>query len=413
MTPGPPAIASTIVAAKSRLHASFDVKAVFAEVEDELGRAASEIAARAADRERIVPEIAYPDIAAGTVPDELRDAVRLRGCAVVRDVFARDVVNAWNAELSDYLARNRYLERAREKSGLDNYFATLKSGRPQIYGIYWSQPQVAARQSEALTRARIWLNGLWHSQRGAGVDFDPDNLCSYADRIRHREPGDTSLGLSAHMDGGSVERWLDPAFGRVYATVFSEDWRAYDPFNAAFRPEVREIPSPAVCRMFRTYQGWTALTEQGGGDGTLRLLPMPLAIVYMLLRPLCADVPPESLCDAVPGRALGASERWHAPLLPAFVSIPKLYPGDTIWWHPDLLHAVEDVHAGSSYSNVMYISSAPDCAKNRAFLELQKAAFLCGKSSPDFAPEDYEVAFSGRATLADLSPLGRQQMGFG
>jgi hypothetical protein len=412
MAISPPEIAGTIVAAKSRLRKSFDVKTVFAEVEDELSRSANEIAARAADGEQIIPEISYAGILAGTVSRELEDAVRLRGCAIVRDVFPRDVVNAWNAELSDYLTRNGYLEKAREKAGLDKYFDTLKSGRPQIYGIYWSQPQVAARQSESLTKARLWLNSLWHSRRGAGVDFDPEHLCSYADRIRQREPGDKSLGLSPHMDGGSVERWLDPGFGQVYSSVFSENWRTYDPFDAAFRPDVKEIPSPAVCRMFRTYQGWTALTEQGKGDGTLRLLPMPRAIVYMLLRPLCDDVPEESLCDAALGRALGASERWHAALLTAFVSIPKLYPGDTIWWHPDMVHAVEDVHRGTNYSNVMYISSAPDCAKNRAFLELQKTAFLSGKSCPDFAPEDYEADFGGRATIADLSPLGRQQMGF-
>ncbi len=412
MAISPPEIAGSIVAAKSRLRKSFDVKTVFAEVQDELSRAASDIAARAADGDRIVPEIAYADVLARSVPKKLEDDVRSRGCAIVRDVFARDEVNAWNAELSDYLARNGYLEKARDKAGLDKYFETLKSGKPQIYGIYWSQPQIAARQSESLTNARIWLNSLWHSRRGAGVDFDPSRLCSYADRIRQREPGDASLGLSPHMDGGSVERWLDAGFGRVYQNVFSGNWRDYDPFDAAFRPDVKEIPSPAVCRMFRTYQGWTALTEQGKGDGTLRLLPMPRAIVYMLLRPLCDDVPDESLCDAAPGRALGASERWHAPLLPAFVSIPKLHPGDTIWWHPDLIHAVEDVHRGTNYSNVMYISSAPDCAKNREFLQLQKSAFLSGKSSPDFAPEDYETTFTGRATTGDLSPLGRRQMGF-
>ena len=41
----------------------------------------------------------------------------------------------------------------------------------------------------------------------------------------------------------------------------------------------------------------------------------------------------------------------------------------------------------------------------------QVAAFLAGRSSPDFAPEDYELDFAGRATAADLSPLGLQQMG--
>ncbi len=94
----------------------------------------------------------------------------------------------------------------------------------------------------------------------------------YADRIRRRPPGSASLGLSPHVDGGSVERWLDENFRKVYRHVFSGDWRAYNAFDAAFRPEVRELPSPAVCSMFRTFQGWTALTRQGQGDGTLQLI---------------------------------------------------------------------------------------------------------------------------------------------
>ena len=43
--------------------------------------------------------------------------------------------------------------------------------------------------------------------------------------------------------------------------------------------------------------------------------------------------------------------------------IPKVQPGDTVWWHPDVIHAVEDHHQGSDYSNVMYIGAAPDCEK--------------------------------------------------
>jgi hypothetical protein len=60
----------------------------------------------------------------------------------------------------------------------------------------------------------------------------------------------------------------------------------------------------------------------------------------------------------------------------------------------------------------MYIGAAPDCEKNRSFQALQKPAFEAGLSSPDFAPENYEVDFSGRATPADLSSLGLRQMGF-
>ena len=76
------------------------------------------------------------------------------------------------------------------------------------------------------------------------------------------------------MDAGTVERWIDPGYQRVYQHVFAGDWRRYDPFDGTHRLETQEIPSPAVCSMFRTYQGWTALTRQGPKDGTLRLIPI-------------------------------------------------------------------------------------------------------------------------------------------
>ena len=98
-------------------------------------------------------------------------------------------------------------------------------------------------------------------------------------------------------------------------------------------------------------------------------------------------------------------------LLNALVPIPKVQTGDTVWWHPDVIHAVEDHHQGNDYSNVMYIGAAPDCEKNRAFLPKQADAFLQGRSCPDFAPEDYEVDFVGRAQLSNLTELGRLQMG--
>ena len=101
--------------------------------------------------------------------------------------------------------------------------------------------------------------------------FNPDLQCTYADRARRRQPGDKSLGLSPHMDAGSVERWIDPGYQKVYEHIFAGDWRRYEPFDATHRLQTREIPSPAVCSMFRTFQGWTALTRQGPADGTLRL----------------------------------------------------------------------------------------------------------------------------------------------
>jgi len=163
--------------------------------------------------------------------------------------------------------------------------------------------------------------------------------------------------------------------------------------------------------MFRTFQGWTALTAQGPNDGTLSLLPIANSIAYFLLRALQDDVAADDLCGAMPGRALGATTKWHSELMPGLVSIPQVEPGDTVWWHPDVIHSVADEHAGDDFANVIYIGASPRCPKNAAYAAKQAQSFLAGKSAPDFAAEDYEVDFKGRATIDDLTALGRAQMG--
>lgn len=260
--------------------------------------------------------------------------------------------------------------------------------------------------------ARRNLNRLWTWQEGDKTFFDPDREASYADRVRRREPGDATLGLSPHVDSGSIERWIEPHYREVYHDVFFGDWKNYQAFHGANRIEVEEYPSPAVCSVFRTFQGWVALTPQGKGDGTLQMVPSSLAMPYMLLRALQDDVPEDDLCGAAPGRALTVSPKWHPLLLEGLVSIPQMQPGDTVWWHPDTIHAVEDKHNGTEYSNVLFIGAAPDCGKNRTFLAKQRTAFLNGESCPDFAPEHHEKSYAGRATLDDLTELGRHQMGF-
>jgi hypothetical protein len=404
-------LAETIVAAKRTLRSRLPNYAeVFAEVEEHIRGEAEDIRATVARGESVIPELDYGAVAGGRVGPAERQEIRRRGTVVVRRVFPREQAEAWNEELGEYVAGNGYYE-AETDPTLDQYFSTLASARPQIFGIYWSRPQVLARQAESMAATRAFLNELWVSGRDGEQYFDPRRECTYADRIRRREPGDTTLGLSPHMDAGSVERWLDPAYRQVYRHVFSGNWRDYDPFDGAYRTAVREIPSPAVCSMFRTFQGWTALTPQGPNDGTLQVVPITVGVIYMLLRAIQDDVPEEVLCGAQPARALSATAGWHSPLLSALASIPRMEPGDTIWWHPDLLHAVEDLHAGTGYSNVMYIGAAPYCPKNADYLERQKHAFLKGESAPDFAPENYEVAYRGRATLADLTEIGKRQMG--
>ena len=134
--------------------------------------------------------------------------------------------------------------------------------------------------------------------------------------------------------------------------------------------------------MFRTFQGWTCLTTQGPEDGTLSLIPDAQSIGYLLLRALQDDIADNDLCGATPGRALSADPKWHSDLLEGLVSIPTVNPGDTVWWHPDIIHSVAEEHTGSDYANVIYIGASPKCSKNEAYVRKQSVKFLAGESAP-------------------------------
>ena len=383
---------------------------VFRQVEAEMRRRVNAIVKEREAGEPVIPIVQYSDVKAGVVPAELIARIQDRGACVVRRTFAPEQAEAWDREIAHYVEENG-LDAKLANAAEDKYFGTLASAKPQIYGIYWSRPQVQARQAESLTQVRIFLNKLWKAESEGQRHFNPNETPAYADRIRRRPPGSASLGLSPHVDGGSVERWLDENFRKVYRHVFSGNWQDYDAYDAAYRPDAREVASPAVCSMFRTFQGWTALTRQGKGDGTLQLIPIANSMMYVLLRALQDDVPEDDLCGAAPGRALSINPQYHSLLIEALSSIPLMEPGDTVFWHSDVVHAVENEHRGSGYSNVMYISSTPACAKNTAYLAKQAPAFLSGKTPPDFAPDDFEVDFIGRGTESDLTPLGRSQLG--
>jgi hypothetical protein len=383
---------------------------MFREVEAEMQRKVAAIVKERKAGLDVIPTVAYADVKGDTVSPEMIAKIKDRGACVVRQTFPAAQASAWNDEIGTYVDGNGLTEKLAH-AAVDNYFGDLASAKPQIYGIYWSRPQVQARQSEELTRVRVFLNKLWKAESEGKQHFNPDETPAYADRIRRRPPGSASLGLSPHVDGGSVERWLDVNFRNVYRHVFAGNWRQYDAFDAAYRPEVQEVASPAVCSMFRTFQGWTALTRQGKGDGTLQLIPIANSMVYVLLRALQSDVPEEELCGAKPGKTLSINPQYHSVLLPALSSIPTMEPGDTVFWHTDVVHAVENEHRGSGYSNVMYIASIPACPKNAAYTQRQAPSFLTGETPPDFAPDNFEIDFKGRATVDDLTPLGRSQLG--
>ena len=361
-------------------------------------------------KDTIIPEIEFEDI---STKDQtiIKDKVFKRGCVIIRNVFDKNKVKDLNEDLDKYVLENNYFEDQKKKIGIDKYFSDLKSGKPQIFGLYWSKAQSEIRHSKEMETVKKWLNNFWnYSYEGKNV-FDPNRELVYADRVRRREPGDDTLGLSPHCDAGSIERWTDKAYQKIYNDIFSDNFENFNPFDAKYRDETIEFESPAVAHVFRTFQGWTALTEQGPNDGTLQLIPIVKGMSYVLTRALLDDVPENELCGSKAGKALSINEKYHSLLLEGLISIPKMKPGDTIWWHPDVVHAVEEKHKGKNYSNVIYVGATPYCKKNIDYIKKQSKKFIEGKSPPDFAPEDYEVNYKGRVTVNDLSELAKKQLG--
>ncbi|KAG6844690.1 hypothetical protein H0H87_004665 [Tephrocybe sp. NHM501043] len=102
----------------------------------------------------------------------------------------------------------------------------------------------------------------------------------------------------------------------------------------------------------------------------------------------------------------------HLELEKTMTSVPKVYPGDTVFWHCDVVHAVEEEHTGIGDSAVMYIPAVPLTPLNQKYVERQKETFLKGMCPPDFPKGPGEAAFIGTGRAEDiLSPVGRIAMG--
>ena len=409
-TPIPADMAAAIAETKATLRARIgDVAGAFADLSAWMAAEVAEVVQARDAGEDVFPIVAFADVQAGTVSEATRVAITRRGCAVVRGTFPRPLAESWNDELGRYLDDNRFLDRHQlvNEQNLDGPAATK---RPSIFPVYWSKPQVLARQHAHMATVRSFLNGFWTHESEGQVWFDPTKDAAYIDRIRRREPASEARGLAPHTDSGSVERWLLPAYQRVFRHVFSGAWRAYDPWDGAYRTEILEFQSTVMCSAFRTFQGWTALSEMRPEDGVLHAIPIPSAMAFVLLRALQDDIAADDLCGATNGRGLAASARYHELLLPALSPIPAVEPGDTVWWHADLIHAVGEASTDERWGNVMYIPAAPWCEKNAEYARVSAGSFLAGTSPVDFAADDFEVGWNGRATVDDLDATGRRQL---
>ncbi|MGI5241898.1 YbiU family protein [Dactylosporangium sp. CA-139066] len=402
----PAAVREIKAAIRARIAASGrTVEEVFAVVERRIAAEVEDIEATLSRGEPVWPVIDYADIAAGTVPAEQEALLHRRGCLVVRGHFEREQALGWDRGIVDYVEGNRFFEHYRGPG--DDFFGTVGS-KPEIYPIYWSAAQMQARQSERMARVQAFLNRQWKYESEGVRWFDPDRDSLYPDRIRRRPEGADSAGLGTHLDPGTLDLWMTQAYQRAFRHLFDGSVEQYDPWDAAYRTDGPQYPGSTMCSAFRTFQGWTALSDMDHDQGVLHTVPIPGAMAYLMLRPLLADVPDDDMCGVTVNQVFPANEQWHPLLMRAQAGIPDVKAGDSVWWHCDMIHSVAPVRNQRGWGNVMYIPAAPWCPRNERYAAKVRAAFETGSSPADFPEEHYERSWPDRFGLSDLNAIGRR-----
>ncbi|KAI0029442.1 DUF1479-domain-containing protein [Vararia minispora EC-137] len=384
------------------------------EILKELEVAAEEVASKGSD---ILPRVSLSDIKRG-LSDAQKAEVRKRGTVIIDGGVSKEEALKWKQQVKDYIQANK------------DKVKGFPSDNIQAYEIYNSIGQTHARTHPGLIASQRALLDLWHAS-------DPTTRVSmrtpiaYFDRMRIRTPGDRSFTLGPHIDGGSIERWEDPAYRRCWSRILGGCWREHDPFDVSPRVGAKQdlYSGPSQCSVFRPWQGWTSLSPTGPGEGTLRVCPLlPLATAYIILRPFFRPRTSSSglddwvvdLEDAMfPGSGFGKGQEMnelthpHLQLGRTMVSVPKIEPGTQVYWHCDTIHAVESYHGGPVDSSVFYIPAVPLTDYNAEYLRDQKSNFIRGLPAPDFPGGEGETRFVHRGSVDHISSgEGRALLGF-
>lgn len=386
------------------------IEEVFAVIEQRVRAQVNEIVDVKARGDEVWPVVDYADIEGDTVADTTIALLRRRGCLVVRGHFDREQALGWDSGIVDYVEHNHFFDTYCGPG--DDFFGSVGS-RPEIYPIYWSPAQMQARQSDRMANVQRFLNRQWTSESEGVQWFDPDSDALYPDRIRRRPPGANSAGLGAHIDAGTLDLWMTRDYQLAFRHLFDGTIEQYDPWDASHRTTGPQYPGTTMCSAFRTFQGWTALSDMNRDQGVLHTVPIADAMGYLLLRPLLSDVADDDMCDVITNKVFPIKQRWHGLLLEALSGIPDVHAGDSVWWHCDMIHSVAPVTDQHGWGNVMYIPAAPWCPRNETYAASVRDAFTTGSSPADFPDEHYERSWPDRFQLSDLNPTGRRGLGIG
>lgn len=110
-----------------------------------------------------------------------------------------------------------------------------------FYELYNAKAQILARTHPALITTQKYLLSLWHTSEPTSP-ISVRTPISYFDRIRIRPPGPSVFTLGPHIDGGSIERWEDPAFRACFQRILEggEAWREHDPLDISPRLDANQ-----------------------------------------------------------------------------------------------------------------------------------------------------------------------------
>ncbi|KXH36132.1 hypothetical protein CSIM01_10641 [Colletotrichum simmondsii] len=349
-----------------------------------------------------------------------RDEVKRVGTFVIRGVVPKTETIQHYADLKHYVAENKQKIQGWPKE------------TPSMLMLYDSPTQNAIRSHTNHLQLQRLLNQLWHDE--SGKDTSPDPLVYY-DGVRDRPPRQEFLGLGPHIDAGSLARWADVAYREVYDNIFSGKHELHDPYDLSLRKVANQELYPGVAHssVFRSFQGWTALTRTAPSEGTLLVYPnVATVIAYMVLRPFFRPpVDSADIMDATkwnldnsgifPGtfktqsQRLSRSSHPHLRLEECLIHVPKMEPGDTVWWHADVCHAVDPVHEGSENASVLYIAACPTTTNNKTYVKKQLSETLAGRPPPDQQEGNDldERTLRGYVGLQDLSAEAKIAFGFG
>ncbi|KAH6909282.1 hypothetical protein BKA70DRAFT_1278064 [Coprinopsis sp. MPI-PUGE-AT-0042] len=375
-----------------------------------------------------IPSVDFKDLK--SLSQEQVAKVRQAGSVVIRNIVDDTEAIAWRESLKKFVKENPDVE----GTPLPN---------KQFFELYWTKAQVQARSHPNLLASTAWLNQLYHFKNKdteASESVDLSVPLMYADRFRIRHPGNHWPFHPPHIDGGTTERWEEPTFRQCFTDILSGNWRQHDPYDLEGRLNAKSslYGRPSQSSIFRTFQGWLAMSETAPTEGTLKVFPdVHLSNAYIILRPffrpkVASDSP--EIYDAsnweldldssyfhgiIPldggfkGPQPTPAMHPHLRLEKTMTSMPKVYPGDAVFWHCDVLHAVEEEHTGNDDSCVMYIPAVPNTKMNFEYVQRQKESFLSKERPPDFPKGQHEKDWVGIASFEDiLSDAGKVAMGF-